>query len=200
MFFFVGVYIGKNRAINTDLSEQNSAKTNIVSKLKQTIKSQIQQNPVPAEETDNAQKASNETEIKKPEIFTKLVKSEKNAEQQNNSVTDPNQNVKSDQKPPQDTAKNQGKEEPKKTEIIDNQFKWTVKIGTFTTYENARRIFNSLKASGYDPRLKLETDQKGTVYHVTVGEFDSADKAKVYGNSMREKLEYVNDFVIREIR
>ena len=197
--FFVGVYIGKNRAINIDLNEQNPT-TNIVSKLKQTIKSQIQQNPVPTEQTDNAQKASNDTGIKKPEIFTRLVKSDKNTEQQSLPITDVNQNIKPDQKTSQDVAKNQGKDEPKKTEITDDKLKWTVKIGTFTAYGNAKRLFDSLKASGYNPRLKSESDQQGTVYHVTVGEFDSEDKAKVYGNSMREKLEYVNDYVIKESR
>jgi cell division septation protein DedD len=195
--FFVGVYIGKNRAINIDLNEQNPT-TNIVSKPKQTIKPQVQQNPVPTEQTDNAQKNSNETDIKKPEIFTKLVKSDKNTEQQNNLVTDANKNIKPDQKTSQEATKNQGKDEPKKTEITDDKLKWTVKVGTFTAYENAKRLFDSLKASGYDPRLKSESGQQGTVYHVTVGEFDNADKAKIYGDSMREKLEYVNDYVIRE--
>jgi cell division septation protein DedD len=195
--FFVGVYIGKNRAINIDLNEQNPT-TNIVSKPKQTIKPQVQQNPVPTEQTDNAQKNSNETDIKKPEIFTKLVKSDKNTEQQNNLVTDANKNIKPDQKTSQEATKNQVKDEPKKTEITDDKLKWTVKVGTFTAYENAKRLFDSLKASGYDPRLKSESGQQGTVYHVTVGEFDNADKAKIYGDSMREKLEYVNDYVIRE--
>ena len=198
--FFVGVYIGKNRAINTDLSEQNSATTNIVSKPKQTIKPQVQQNPVPTEQIGNAQKAPNETDIKKPEIFTKFVKSDKNTEQQNNLVTDANKNIKPDQKTSQEATKNQGMDEAKKTEITDDKLKWTVKIGTFIAYGNAKRLFDSLKASGYDPRLKSESGQQGTVYHVTVGEFDNADKAKIYGNSMREKLEYVNDYVIREIR
>jgi cell division septation protein DedD len=195
--FFVGVYIGYNRAINIDLNEQNSATTNIVSKLKQTIKSQVQQNPVPTEQTDNAPKASNDTDIKKPEIFTRFVKSEKNTEQQI-PITGVNQNIKSDQKTPQEATKNQGNDEPKKTEITDDKLKWTVKIGTFTAYGNAKRLFDSLKTSGYNPRLKSESDQQATVYHVTVGEFDNADKAKVYGDSMRKKLEYVNDYVIRE--
>jgi cell division septation protein DedD len=198
--FFVGVYIGKNRAIDTNINEQNSATSNIVSSAKQTTESQVQQNPVPTDQTDNAQKAPNDTETPPPKIFTKLVKSEKNVEQQSNAVNDANQNIKPDQKTPQDVAKNQGKDEPKKTEIIDDKLKWTVKVGTFATYGNAKRLFDSLKASGYDPRLKSESDQQGTVYHVTVGEFDNVDKAKEYGNSMRGKLEYVNDYVVREIK
>ncbi|MDQ1318584.1 MAG: hypothetical protein QG588_2246, partial [Candidatus Poribacteria bacterium] len=68
---------------------------------------------------------------------------------------------------------------------------------TFRSYENAKKHFDSLKSSGYEPQLIKESDQGQTLCHVIVGNFDSENKAKQYGDTLREKLPYVNDYMIR---
>ncbi|HGE70683.1 TPA: hypothetical protein ENX78_07605 [Candidatus Poribacteria bacterium] len=194
LVFFIGVYVGKNIVINISLNEQNPNTPSIAEKFKETVKSTIRKNSNATEQGSDQQKASNPAVLKKPDIFSSAVSSDKNTEQQN-VVAD---NVKTDKKTSQDLTTDQGKEEPKKVKVTDEK-KYTVKVGTFTAYENAKKLFDSLKNSGYSPQIKSESSQEGNFYHVTVGEFDNIDKAKEYGNSMREKLEYVNDYVIKEI-
>ena len=194
LVFFIGVYVGKNIAISISLNEQNSNTPNIAEKFKETVKSAIRKNSIATERGSDQQKASNPAVLKKPDIFSSEISLDKNPKQQD-VVAD---NIKTDKKTSQDLITDQGKEEPKKAKITDEK-KYTVKVGTFTAYENAKKFFDSLKSSGYSPQIKSESSQEGNFYHVIVGEFDSIDKAKEYGSSMREKLEYVNDYAIKEI-
>lgn len=191
LVFFIGVYVGKNAVTNISFNDQVSADTSGISeKFKETIRSAIRKNPVKEEKGTDEQKAPIETLLEKPDIFSSEARSNKNLDQKD-TITD---NIKPDRKI-ETTSKE--KEEPPKTKIDEKRY--TVKVGTFTAYENAKKLFDSLKKSGYNPQIKMESNQEINFYHVIVGEFDSIEKAKEYGNSIRDKLEYINDYVIKEV-
>jgi len=89
---------------------------------------------------------------------------------------------------------------PAKQPEAEEKAKYTVKVGTFSSQKSAENLADLLKSSGYKSWLKSESLAGKTVYHVLVGEFDSVDKAKQFGNSLQEKSSYVTDYMIKEIQ
>jgi cell division septation protein DedD len=187
--FFIGAYIGKNRVINDERKSQELNETKLISRLKENIgngTSKVTTNL--KEHSEDAIKSAK----KKLDIVTDEQKTNQ-AKQITDESTYMNQAVKPDKKPlptiDQSTT-------IKKPEVI-KKTRYTVKVGTFSSYENAKKLFDSLKSSGYEPQLIKESAQGKTLCHVSVGDFDSEDKARQYGDTLREKLPFVNDYVIR---
>ncbi len=90
--------------------------------------------------------------------------------------------------------------------ILDQQIKpedkkitYTVKLGTFSSQENAEKLMNSLRSLGYSPRVTSENIGGQEVHHVYIGKFDDSAKAKEFGESLQGKSSYITDFLIREI-
>ncbi len=198
LVFFIGVYVGKNVVFKTSIGEQASITSNLSDKFKETIKTTIRKNSTTAEKELDKQKAPDNVLLKKPDIFSSEVVSYRNPEQKvtttDNITFEKNM---SEKKINRDSTVDQRKEGSQKTKVKEK--KYTVKVGTFTTYENAKKLYDSLKSSGYSPQIKAETTTENDFYHIVVGEFDSIEKAKEYGNSIRDKLEYINDYVIKEV-
>lgn len=58
---------------------------------------------------------------------------------------------------------------------------------------------SSLKAKGYTPKVRSDSNSDGQTYHVYLGNFKNKDDAANYGNSLKEKNDSISDFLIREI-
>lgn len=187
--FFIGVYIGKNRVINAERKAQELNEAKLISRLKENIGNGA------SKVTANLKEQS-EDAIKSAMKKLDIVPDEQNtnqAKQKTDEGTYTNQAVKPDKKPLPTIDQSPT---IKKPEVI-KKTRYTVKVGTFSSYENAKKLFDSLKSSGYEPQLIKESDQGKTLCHVIIGNFDSKDKAKQYGDTLREKLPFVNDYVIR---
>jgi cell division septation protein DedD len=187
--FFIGVYIGQNRVINAERKAQELNEAKLISRLKENIGNGT------SKVTANLKEKSEDV-IKSAKKKLDIITDKQNidqAKQKTDESTSTNQAVKPDKKPL--PAVDQSPT-IKKPEAI-NKIRYTVKVGTFSSYENAKKLFDSLKSSGYDPKLIKESDQGKTLCHVIIGNFDSEDKAKQYGDTLREKLPFVNDYLIR---
>ncbi|MDQ1329343.1 MAG: hypothetical protein QG641_2632 [Candidatus Poribacteria bacterium] len=186
--FFIGVYIGKNRVITAEREAQELNKAKLISRLKENIGNDT------LKVTANLKEQSQGTvksAIKKLDELSSYQNSDQTKQKTDDSAYK-NQAVKPDKKPLPTVDQNST---IKKLKI--KKTRYTVKVGTFSSYENAKKLFDSLKSSGYEPQLIKESDQGQTLCHVIVGNFDSENKAKQYGDTLREKLPYVNDYMIR---
>jgi len=184
--FYIGFYVGKNRVITAELKAQELNEAKLISRLKENIgngSSKVTANL--KEQSQGAIKSA----IKNLDTLTSDQNSAQ-AKQKTDDSINTTQTTKTFKEPSLAIAQNPTVKTPKKA-------KYTVKVGTFSTYENAKKLFDSLKSSGYEPQLTKESNQDDLFYHVTVGNFDSMDKAKQYGDTLREKLPYVKDYLIR---
>ncbi|MGQ9609538.1 MAG: transglycosylase domain-containing protein [bacterium] len=111
------------------------------------------------------------------------------------SIEQKTQEVKVDQ-PKIFTETISDKDQQIKTE--DKKITYTVKLGTFSSQENAEKLINSLKSLGYSPRLISENIGGQEVHHVYIGKFDDSTKAKEFGESLQGKSSYITDFLIKE--
>jgi cell division septation protein DedD len=187
--FFIGVYIGQNRVINAERKAQELNDAKLISRLKENIGNGTSK-------VTASLKEQSEDAIKSAKKKLDIITDEQNtnqAKQKTDESISTNQAVKPDKKPLPTVDQSPT---IKKPEVI-KKTTYTVKVGTFSSYENAKKLFDSLKSSGYDPQLIKESDQGKTLCHVIIGNFDSEDKAKQYGNTLREKLPFVNDYLIR---
>ena len=116
----------------------------------------------------------------------------------NNVANNANNNVKIQNpvaiSPPTSSASKQVDIKNEKTEM-----EYTVKIGTFSSKKNTDDLVNSLKAKGYEPKVRSDSNGEGQVYHVYIGKFKSKSDAEKFGNSLKENNTKVGDFLIREI-
>jgi cell division septation protein DedD len=180
--FYVGVHVGKKRVITAEQESQKleEAKANL--KIK----------------TDNSPKVTSDLQKQPPYVIKsaverlKVVTAKQDTDQKPKQETD-NQPAKIYKEPSSKVTQSQTVKEPE----VSKKSRYTVKVGTFSSYENAKKLSDSLESSGYEPQLIKGSNQGDTFYHVTVGDFDSIDKAKQYGDTLREKLPYINDYVIR---
>jgi cell division septation protein DedD len=187
--FFIGVYIGKNRVITAEREAQKLNEAKLISRLKENIgngTSKVTANL--KEQSQGAVKSA----IKKLDKLSSYQNSDQTKQKTDDSKYT-NKAVKPDKKPLPTVDQSPT---IKKSEVI-KKTRYTVKVGTFSSYENAKKLFDSLKSSGYEPQLIKESDQGKTICHVIIGNFDNEDKAKQYGDALREKLPFVNDYVIR---
>jgi len=81
----------------------------------------------------------------------------------------------------------------------EKETQYTIKVGTFSSYQNAKKLVNKLKSAGYDSWLKSDPGTGKVAYHVFAGRFDTTDKAKQFGKSLQNKLPYITNYVVREI-
>jgi cell division septation protein DedD len=186
--FFIGVYIGKNRVITAEREAQELNEAKLISRLKENIgngTSKVTANL--REQSQGAVKSA----IKKLDELSSYQNSDQ-TKQKTDEGTYTNQAVKPDKKPLPTVDQS-----PTIKKLKIKKTRYTVKVGTFSSYENAKKLFDSLKSSGYEPQLIKESDQGKTLCHVIIGNFDSEDKAKQYGDTLREKLPFVNDYMIR---
>jgi cell division septation protein DedD len=186
--FFIGVYIGQNRVINAERKAQELDEAKLNSRLKENIGNGTSKDTAsPKEQPEDAIKSAK----KKLDITDE--QNTNQAKQKTDESVSTNQAAKPDKKPLPTVDQSPT---IKKPEVIKNTT-YTVKVGTFSSYENAKKLFDSLKSSGYEPQLIKESADGKTICHVIIGNFDSEDKAKQYGDTLREKLPFVNDYVIR---
>lgn len=77
---------------------------------------------------------------------------------------------------------------------------YTVQVGTFSSYQSAEDLVALLKSYEYKSWLRPEPSTEQVLYSVFVGGFDTRDEAKQFGNSLRNRLLFVTDYVVREIQ
>jgi len=79
--------------------------------------------------------------------------------------------------------------------------KYTVQVGTFSSYENAVDMVKLLESYEYtNAWLNPESDTEKTLYRVFVGRFDTKDEAEQFGRSLQETLSYVTEYKVKEIQ
>jgi cell division septation protein DedD len=78
--------------------------------------------------------------------------------------------------------------------------KYTVQVGTFSSYENAVDMVRLLESYEYRAWLSPESDTEKTLYCVFVGRFGARDEAERFGKSLQETLSYVTEYKVREIQ
>lgn len=84
------------------------------------------------------------------------------------------------------------------TQAEDKKVTYTVKLGTFSSRENAEKLMNSLRSLGYSPSATSESIGGQEVHHVYIGKFDDSAKAKEFGESLQGKSSYITDYMIKE--
>ena len=77
---------------------------------------------------------------------------------------------------------------------------YAVRVGKFSYYENAKNLANTLKSHQYNAWIKQYSYKGKTTYWVYVGSFETKDKAENFAASMQQKLSYINDYVIMDVR
>lgn len=77
--------------------------------------------------------------------------------------------------------------------------KYTVQIGTFSSHQNAEDLVALLKSYEYNSWLRPERTAEGELYSVFVGGFSIRDEAKQFGESLKNRLSFVTDYMVREI-
>jgi len=95
-----------------------------------------------------------------------------------------------DSKPPVETAKNNG----------NRVTQYAVRVGKFSYYENAENLANTLKSHQYNAWIKSYSYKGKTSYWVYVGSFETKDKAANFAETMQQKLSYIDDYVIMDVR
>ena len=84
-------------------------------------------------------------------------------------------------------------------QIETNISKYTVQIGTFGSNKNAEELVALLKSYEYNSWLRSEPTAEGAFYSVFVGGFSTRDEAKQFGESLKNRLSFVTDYMVREI-
>jgi cell division septation protein DedD len=82
---------------------------------------------------------------------------------------------------------------------INSVTKYAVRVGKFTKYENAKKLYNMLKSANCDPWLKAYSYKGNTTYWLYAGAFESKDKAEEFARLIKERLSYIDDYVIMGI-
>ena len=77
--------------------------------------------------------------------------------------------------------------------------KYTVQIGSFGSNKNAEDLVALLKSYEYNSWLRPEQTEAGDIYSVFVGGFKTRDEAKQFGESLKNRLSFVMDYMVREI-
>jgi len=77
---------------------------------------------------------------------------------------------------------------------------YAVRVGKFSYYENAKNLANTLKSHQYNAWIKQYSYKGKTTYWVYVGSFETKDKAENFAASMQQKLSYIDDYVIIDVR
>jgi len=87
------------------------------------------------------------------------------------------------------------------SEAEKKEAKYTVQVGTFSSYENAVDMVKLLESYEYtNAWLNPESDTGKTLYRVFVGRFDTEDEAEQFGRSLQETLSYVTEYKVKEIQ
>ena len=77
--------------------------------------------------------------------------------------------------------------------------KYTVQTGAFSSRQNAEDLVALLKSYEYNSWLRPEPIAEGELYSVFVGGFCARDEAKRFGESLKNRLPFVTDYMVREI-
>ncbi len=76
---------------------------------------------------------------------------------------------------------------------------YSVKLGTFSSKENATELANKVKTSGYRPRIVTEKTDGNTLHHVYIGRFSNDEKAKEFGETLMQKSPNVKEYLIKKV-
>jgi Tfp pilus assembly protein PilO len=112
------------------------------------------------------------------------------------TVKQPQTNVKPVQTATAASSTQTARTESKNT--ISRQY--AVRVGKFSYYENAKNLANTLKSHQYNAWIKQYSYKGKTTYWVYVGSFETKDKAENFAASMQQKLSYIDDYVIIDVR
>jgi cell division septation protein DedD len=77
---------------------------------------------------------------------------------------------------------------------------YAVRVGIFSYYENADNLTKTLKSHQYNAWIKPHSYSGKTTYWVYVGSFETKAKATNFAESMQQKLSYIDDFVIMDVK
>lgn len=89
-------------------------------------------------------------------------------------------------------------DEPEETEVVEDT-EYSVKLGTFSSKDNASELVSKMKASGYNPRVVSETVDGKTIHHVYIGKFSNSEKAKDFGESLINESGNVKEYLIKKV-
>ena len=81
-----------------------------------------------------------------------------------------------------------------------NAIQYAVRVGKFSYYENAENLAKTLKSHQYNAWIKPYSYKGKTTYWVYVGSFETKDKAENFAESMQQKLSYIDDYVIMDVK
>jgi len=82
----------------------------------------------------------------------------------------------------------------------NGSIQYAVRVGKFSYYENAKNLANTLKSHQYNAWIKQYSYKGKTTYWVYVGSFETKDKAENFAASMQQKLSYIDDYVIMDVK
>lgn len=179
--FYGGVYYGENKVINAEREVQRQNEAKVLEKIKESVNTA--KNSLSDQEQSNKGQLSNEFETAINQLSKNIIQNDKKSETKIPQKTD------LEKKPIIEKEKTESKEikEPEKPLI------YKVKIGTFSSEENAKRIVNSIIKLGYKPEIKPD----GNLFHVFVGKFDNKDDAKQFGDDLIKKLPNIEKYMIK---
>ena len=126
----------------------------------------------------------------------RVIKAEKEAARQNDIQRRAATSTSTEVKLPRRLSTDQQVEQPA---VEKKGVQYTVQVGTFGSHENAENLVNLIRSYEYKSWLRPESGTGETLYCVFVGRFDTSDEAEQFGELMRERLSYVNEYRVRKI-
>jgi cell division septation protein DedD len=177
--FYIGVYFGERKVINAELEAQKQDKLRALAKIKtvDTVK-----NILSDRGQSNKSQLTGEVKSAVKQLSKNIHQSDKNEEQKKASNVSTKQIL----------EKQADSQKQDKADLSEKKH-YAVKIGTFSSEENAKRLADSLKPFGYEPEIRSD---KG-FFHVMIGNFDSMDNAKKFGDELVKKISDIKNYIIK---
>jgi len=181
--FYIGVNVGKKKVINAEIEAQKYDEIKALSRIAQAV--DRAKDALYHDERSQKSNLSGNTTSTIKQISNKVAQNDKKLEQEKIPQTIPKQPSEEKTKAPK---------EEKVTEPQKSLF-YTVKLGTFSSEENAINLVNSIDELNYSPEIKPD----GEFFHVVIGKFSNKDKAKQFGDELVKKASSIENYLIKEL-
>jgi cell division septation protein DedD len=184
--FYIGVSIGKKKVINAEIEAQKYDEIRALARIAQAV--DRAKDALYHEEQEQKSSLSANTTSGIKQISDSIVKSDIKPKQEKLPQVALEQNLE---------EKEKKIEMPKKEieEKTENKVFYTVKLGTFSSEENATKLANLVKELNYSPEIKYD----GEFFHVIVGKFPNKDEAKKFGDELISKSPNIENYIIKEL-